>query len=207
MDWSMTENGQLYIADYTPAELLYDYNDPILSAWYINSRDVITNGIIPRPIGWQPPYPTGKWYINEEVRLTASGIPDRIKWTKPYPASVWYLDDELDHLFNSMIPLPLSAPIPRPGAFENCSNLHFVRIPRSVKKIGDTAFAGTALTVVCISKFCSYLYSSFPEGCEIIYYEDMYDINYEEFIAGLNNFRSTDIIPYDESSDVQPEIP
>ena len=106
-----------------------------------------------------------------------------------------------------MAALELTPPLELSGAFEGCENLHFVRIPKSVKKIGDHAFTRTALECVMVSKSCRYSINSFPQNCEILFYEDMYDINYEEYIAGVNNFRSTNVMPYDESSDVQPEIP
>ena len=191
----------------TPSELPYDYEHRNMSDWYMNSDDIVSNDIIPTPIGWQQPYPVGKWYMTNTLRLTANGIPDRLRWTKPYPASVWYFDEELDHVFNSMIPLPLVAPVPQTGAFMNCSNLHYVRIPRSVAEIGSAAFAGTSLTKVCISRQCRYSPGSFPDGCTIIFYEDLYDVDYDEFVAGVNAFRSTEIHPYDESSGIQPEIP
>ena len=163
----------------TPSELPYDYEHRNMSDWYMNSDDIVSNDIIPTPIGWQA----------------------------PYPFSVWYFDEELDHVFNSMIPLPLVAPVPQTGAFMDCSNLHYVRIPRSVAEIGSSAFAGTSLTKVCISRHCRYSPGSFPNGCIIIFYEDMYDVDYDEFVASVNAFRSTKIHPYDESSDIQPEIP
>lgn len=205
--WSLNNDDRLYIEGETPEYLAYDYDHRNLANWYMNSRDVITADIIPVAIDWQQPYPVGKWYMDDENQLTASGIPAPLSWSKPYPATMWYFDDELDHLFNSMIPLEITIPPGVVGAFQNCRNLHFVKIPRSVTKIGQSSFEGTALTKVCISRNCVYSPSSFPDGCEVIYYEDLYSINYNEYVEGPNAFRSTEIIPFDESSEEQPEIP
>lgn len=105
-----------------------------------------------------------------------------------------------------MAALELTPPLELSGAFEGCENLHFVRIPKSVKKIGDHAFTNTALERVMISKSCRYSINSFPQNCEILFYEDMYDINYEEYILGRNNYRRTDTsVP--ESDEDTSEIP
>lgn len=193
--------------DVTPAILPYDYNDIPNSAWYMNSSELIVNNMLPYAGSWVRPYPASMWFLNNEQLVINSLMPNRIGWEKPYPASMWYYDEELGYLTNSFLPDELDIPEERDGAFKNCSNLHYVRIPRSVQEIGPEAFAGTALTKVCISRQCRYSPGSFPNGCIIIFYEDLYDVDYDEFVAGVNAFRSTEIHPYDESSDIQPEIP
>ena len=57
------------------------------------------------------------------------------------------------------------------GAFENAEKLRKIVIPESVKKIGENSFSGTALESVKIASDCEYSESSFPEGCEIGFYE------------------------------------
>lgn len=56
------------------------------------------------------------------------------------------------------------------GAFANAINLKYVRIPKSVKKIGKTAFRNTALMSVTIARDCEYYPTSFPDGCVINFY-------------------------------------
>lgn len=56
------------------------------------------------------------------------------------------------------------------GAFANATNLRYVRIPESVKKIGKTAFRNTALISVTIARDCEYYPTSFPDGCIINFY-------------------------------------
>ena len=57
------------------------------------------------------------------------------------------------------------------GAFENASKLVKIVIPESVKKIGNKSFSITSLTTVKIASDCEYSESSFPENCEIKFYE------------------------------------
>ena len=56
------------------------------------------------------------------------------------------------------------------GAFCYASNLKTVKIPKSVKYIGETAFRHTALTEVTIAADCEYYPTSFPDGCKINFY-------------------------------------
>lgn len=205
--WSLTSDGRLEIAGKTPeSSISYDYTHKSEYAWYMNSQQIISAEAVPASLGWSAPYPYGVWFMQSDSVLHASGMPDRLRWSRPYPATVWYFDEELDHVFNSMIPLELTPPLELPGAFEGCENLHFVRIPKSVKKIGNHAFTGTALECVMISKSCRYSFNSFPQNCEILFYEDMYDINYEEYILGRNNYRRTDT-SVSESDEDTSEIP
>ncbi|MDE5936604.1 MAG: leucine-rich repeat domain-containing protein [Ruminococcus sp.] len=57
------------------------------------------------------------------------------------------------------------------GAFENAEKLRKIVIPESVKKIGTKSFSGTALKSVKIASDCEYSATSFPEDCEIEFYE------------------------------------
>ena len=58
------------------------------------------------------------------------------------------------------------------GAFCYASNLETVKIPKSVKYIGETAFRHTALTEVTIAADCKYYPTSFPEDCKVNFYEE-----------------------------------
>lgn len=57
------------------------------------------------------------------------------------------------------------------GAFANAENLVEISIPPSVKKIGRYSFASTNLTSVRIAKDCTYFPTSFPDNCEIFFYD------------------------------------
>ena len=56
------------------------------------------------------------------------------------------------------------------GAFANATKLKYVRIPESVKKIGEYAFRNTLLTSVTIARDCEYYPTSFPDGCVVNFY-------------------------------------
>lgn len=98
--------------------------------------------------------------------LTHADLPTPISsvMSEPYPPFWWSVE-------NGKLTLPnLPAPIVR-GAFANCVSLDTAHIPHSCESIGVTAFRNTALTSVTISEECSYSSTSFPEGCEIEFYE------------------------------------
>ncbi len=57
------------------------------------------------------------------------------------------------------------------GAFENAVNLQKIIIPESVVKIGGKSFSGTQIKSAKIAKNCGYSATSFPENCEISFYE------------------------------------
>jgi hypothetical protein len=59
----------------------------------------------------------------------------------------------------------------REGAFCDATDLEEIRIPPSVTRIGPYAFAGTKLKKVKIAYSCIFYDSSFPEDCEIEFYE------------------------------------
>lgn len=157
------------VTDVTPEVLAFDYNDPPASMWTINNDEVIVNGL----------------------------IPDRLRWQRPYPYSMWFIDHEdNDIIINELLPDILE--IPPDGAFTGCRNLRYVRIPKSVMSIGPMAFNGTDLKIVCLSRRCKFSYTSFPPDCRIIYYEDIYPIDYDMLVAGVNAYRITDTIARDE---------
>lgn len=54
----------------------------------------------------------------------------------------------------------------------NAADLEYVSIPESVKLIGENAFTNTALKSVRISRDCVFYPTSFPEDCQISYYDE-----------------------------------
>lgn len=91
---------------------------------------------------------------------------DLIGFSSPYPI-ILMVQKENDYPFFEQLDLK------KLGAFSNAKNLTKVKIPRSVKKIGPYAFRNTALTSVTIASDCEYNHlTSFPDGCQINFYED-----------------------------------
>lgn len=105
------------------------------------------------------------WYVDEEDNLTNDELQTLLpSMEKPYPLSLWRVENGV--LTNGLLAkFPADA-----GAFENASRLSRVAIPESVKTIGDSAFRGTALTVVRIAADCTFGEGSFPENCRILRY-------------------------------------
>ena len=109
-------------------------------------------------------------WIMKQGRPVPVGAPDvpEDPLTKPFPLSIWRVESAK----NSGLPFTglMTSPLPC-GAFANNTNLEYVRIPPSVKKIGKYAFANTKLTSVTIAKDCVYdKDTSFPEGCVVNFY-------------------------------------
>lgn len=82
--------------------------------------------------------------------------------TKPFPNAVFRIEPgEMGNIpFNKLPPN-----CPALGAFANANNLSLVRIPNTVKSIGENSFTFTKLTSVQIASDCEYYDTSFPEGC------------------------------------------
>ena len=111
------------------------------------------------------PYPASFWYLTPEDILKNGLLPVPINGpylVKPYPASFWWYEEADDRLEDALI--PSSIPI---GAFVNCRNLTYIKIPSTVTKIGREAFYNSGLTLVRIPAGCIYYPTSFPPGCEI----------------------------------------
>ena len=150
-----------------------------------------------------PPYPASFWYISSNNELTMALLPDKIPGstlTYPYPASLWFLDETLNNTLNSIFLAKEIILPPEGGAFLNATKLEYVKIPKSVVFIGDEAFQGTQLKEVCLSRNCIFYREAFPEDCRIIYYEDMYDTNFNIQVGGVNSYRTTEYIVHDEES-------
>lgn len=84
--------------------------------------------------------------------------------TKPFPDAVFRIEPgEMGNIpFNKLPPN-----CPALGAFANANNLSLVRIPNTVKSIGENSFTFTKLTSVQIASDCEYYDTSFPEGCVV----------------------------------------
>ena len=142
------------------------------------------------------------WKMLQDYSLTNAGLPepdDGPTFQYPYPASLWWYDEAVERVRNIMIPDELFAD-PTGGAFYHAENLEYVKIPRSVTSIGQAAFEGTQVKEVCISRNCKFTKSAFPKDCKIIFYEDMYDTNYNITVGGVNSYRTTEYITHDEES-------
>jgi hypothetical protein len=140
------------------------------------------------------------WYINDQGRIINNYIPVSIDdiFSTPYPATFWYLD-EYDILKNFLLPQELVVEDIK-GAFCGVTSLEYVKIPKSVTSIGKYSFYDTNLKTVCIPKGCTYHATSFPPDCKVVFYEDIYNLNYQITVAGVNSYRYTDIIVHDEES-------
>ena len=107
------------------------------------------------------------WHIIDGV-FTHSSLPDMIpRLVPPYPAGIWYIDDGI--FKHALLPSMIGSD--NRGAFCGVNTLVSVKIPRTVQQIGAFSFDGTSLTSVKISQYCNYDSTSFPEECEITYYE------------------------------------
>lgn len=119
-----------------------------------------------------------------------AGYPYRLEEDMPSTAPKLFEFDCPDMLWrtdsftnNGMIYSPLIPGMVLSGAFKDVVTLEQITIPRSCQRIGPVAFAGTSLRKVMISAECEYSETSFPEGCEVEFYEgggeyaQLYDCN------------------------------
>lgn len=107
------------------------------------------------------------WHIIDG-EFTHSSLPAMIpRLVQPYPAGVWWIEN---NTFKHIL-LPSMIGSDNKGAFCGVNTLISVKIPKTVQRIGDYSFSGTGLTSVKISQYCDYADTSFPEDCEIEYYE------------------------------------
>lgn len=117
---------------------------------------------------------------NDELRTI--DMPDNtpVLYASDYPDMLWRTDGFTN---NGMIYSPLIPGMVLSGAFKDVVTLEQITIPRSCQRIGPVAFAGTSLRKVMISAECEYSETSFPEGCEVEFYEgggeyaQLYDCN------------------------------
>lgn len=112
------------------------------------------------------------WYIGLDGELHNTQFIDlpAAAMSQPYPYALWRITPGVNDGYPYNMLLPDIAR--QNGAFENCTSLQIVRIPKTVKAIGDNAFTGTNLKSVIIASDCEYSESSFPEDCKIYFYPD-----------------------------------
>lgn len=216
--WVLNENNQLELTNgQLAAEIpgdIFTWEYPA-SFWRVSDDKLTLNSDDWQPLPNEvegstltPPYPASFWYMGGDGELTMLLLPESINtntFVYPYPVSLWWYDAEVDRLRNMLLPDELIVP-PDGGAFLNAENLEYVKIPKSVTSIGWQAFQGTKLKKVCISRSCKYYSSSFPKDCEVVFYEDMYDMNYNITVGGVNSYRTTEYVTHDEESETC-EIP
>lgn len=107
------------------------------------------------------------WARDDDNLLTIAGkLPKQLEWARPYPYGKWYRDSG-GQLRTRGLPDIL---VDTQGAFNECPNLIYVKIPESVKSIGRYAFRDTNLKSVKIASDCTYYPTSFPIGCKIYFY-------------------------------------
>jgi hypothetical protein len=215
MSWYLNANDILTNADLPQTAIDDLYSSPYpASFWNLTNGRLTLNSEDWQPIPESidtpiliPPYPASFWYLGEDNQLHMGLLPVSVSdllFTYPYPASLWWLNE--DNLLKLIfLPEAIELP-PNGGAFYNAESLEYVRIPKSVTSIGIQAFQGTKLQKVMISKKCKYYLSSFPFGCEVLFYEDQFDQNYQITISGNNSYRFTETITHDEESETS-EIP
>lgn len=116
------------------------------------------------------PYPSSFFVQNENVNdgYPYIDLPDKLNASEPVPWSFFMQKADV----NDGYPYLDTSEEIKMGAFCYARNLKKVKIPRSVKKIGQYSFTNTNLSEVIIAKDCSFYDTSFPEECIINYYED-----------------------------------
>ncbi len=104
------------------------------------------------------------WYMGADGYPTNDQFPElpTVAMAKPYPKALFRTDLQTNngYPFHELLP-----EVPLLGAFANANNLSLVRIPNTVKSIGENSFTFTKLTSVQIASDCEYYDTSFPEGC------------------------------------------
>ncbi len=106
------------------------------------------------------------WTV-ENNRLTHADLPTPLEHVMeaPFPPFWWNVSG--GKLTHTGLPAPVLC-----GAFANCASLDTAHIPESCKSLGTYTFRNTALASVTIADDCTYSTTTFPEDCEINFYED-----------------------------------
>ena len=130
-----------------------------MASWQIVNNELIPIGCS-EPAHFVNPTPIGLWGVIDNT-LTPTGYTKPKGFVNPTPISMWSVQ-------NGVLTNGATEP-PKWGAFIS-SNLSRVTIPRSVKEIGEFTFYNTKLKTVTISKDCKYYPTSFPEDCEVNFY-------------------------------------
>ena len=107
---------------------------------------------------------------NDEF-LSFSNTPDYDNFSaqsKPFPKMM----SSLETIYDSQGFLSLRFNPEKFGAFSNTPTLTKIKIPSTVKFIQDYSFWNTGLKKVTIAPDCKYFEHSFPEECQIEFYEE-----------------------------------
>lgn len=149
----------------------------------------------------ESPYPKIMWYVSEnpyDIKTAATKDYHTPCLNYPYPAVMWYVTPDgndiktartkdyhicLEHPFPYILWYVKGPTDPdvthdyffeygKMGAFMGCENLETVKIPKSVKCIGEAGFMDTDITEVKIAVDCLYIpQTTFPEDCDITFYD------------------------------------
>lgn len=114
---------------------------------------------------FQKEYPEGIWKSDGDYPYYQNTKEVVDVLLDPLPTGVYIQEKGKypSYVGNKMIPL---------GAFTYATNLKNIKIPKSVKYIGEWAFRYTSLTEVTIAKDCKYYPTSFPDNCRVSFYEN-----------------------------------
>lgn len=140
--------------------------------WEVNQmqNDVVYSGELQyHSPCFESPYPWVFWYADEDVPdVVHSGAVEYHTpcLTQPYPWVFWFSIQKPDVTHNVFMP---ETPM---GAFMNATNITSIRFPKTLQLLGDNVATYTAVTSVKIPSTCIWdEQTSFPDGCEIIYFD------------------------------------
>ena len=116
-----------------------------------------------------PPYPRYLFackadYLNSYPSFLKNFPPTQ---TPPYPVYLFTCEDDYLNGYPSFRKECVTF-----GAFQFAETLNKIVIPRTVKFISDYTFYGTNIKKATIAPDCKYFEHSFPEECQIEFYEE-----------------------------------
>ena len=142
-------------------------------AWILDTTipDIYTDNTVQGNIHTclEPPYPEPMWYVSEnpyDVKTSATKDYHTPCFDFPFPAPMWYVSTNPNDVKTAV-----TKNYEEMGAFRKCSNFSKIVIPVTTKSLGDYSFDLTALTEVQIASDCTYYPTTFPEECEVTFYE------------------------------------
>jgi hypothetical protein len=133
----------------------------MIVVWYLEDGELTHDDLVEMvDYSFSPPIPATWWSVENGVLTTAVLPPaDNHNYIEyPYQLNIWVIDDNI--FKHAGMPDNSTT-----GTFINCTSLDHIDIPKSVKYIGDFAFANTSLMSVKIARDCKYSDTSFPQGC------------------------------------------
>ena len=118
----------------------------------------------------ESPYPVCFWYVSTNPNdVTHMG---ELQYhspcmEQPYPYVFWFINSTGDDIVHNA-----EQPYEEMGAFRK-SNLGQVKITPTTKLLGSYSFAQTFLSEVTIANDCVYYPTTFPDTCEVSFYEEV----------------------------------